>query len=598
MNIVAHNILAMNAQRQLGINSKSKGTTIERLSSGYKVNRAADDAANLSISEKMRLQIRGLSKGIENAQDGISMCQVADGALAEVDDMLHRITELSVKSANGTLSPDDRQDIQKEIQSLVDEISRVGDTTKFNECYVFRGQEIPLTNLDGTPAVEGLIPVSDFTLTDVNLGYTPFDSNSNGGFLSLKAIVNNSNSAFNGKNYNLIYGNGSTSSSSIRINYEDTSNPGSTKTEEVALRDMNVSDYSYNSTDQIWSRKFSYQNVDGVDISITQQVGIDESSAEEKKYLINYEITNNSNSMEVTTQFMFHVDTAYNNNDLCEGYFVDANRIEEIGIYSESNSPFTAGSTSPHVQTGVPDSFSIVDVDNALAFSEKVSFDGGTKPDSLSIGVYSAIDAWSYYTNTQTNTNSMLGTNAINQDLGFSLLWDDSLSASSHVNYSFSYGIIATESDQNLTNVDINRDKTPGAAGYMNYSCWIQTGCTAHDGLTLNIDRMNANVLGIDELDVTTIEGAEKAIDAVEYALKRVTSNRSNIGAQQNRLEHIINNERNIVENTTSAESAIRDTDMAKETVQLSKDNILEQVGQAILAQANQSSQGVLSLLG
>lgn len=107
--IISHNLLAMNANRQFNITNKAKST--EKLASGYRINRAADDAAGLSISEKMRRQIRGLSQGIRNTEDGVSLCQVADGALAEVTEMLHRITELSIQSANGTYTNDDRKAI-------------------------------------------------------------------------------------------------------------------------------------------------------------------------------------------------------------------------------------------------------------------------------------------------------------------------------------------------------------------------------------------------------------------------------------------------------------------------------------------------------
>ena len=120
--VLSHNISAMNANRQYGIVTTNKAKSTEKLSSGYKINRAADDAAGLSISEKMRKQIRGLSRGVENTQDGVSLCQVADGALAEVQDMLHRITELSVKAANGTNSESDRQAIQKEINQILSEV--------------------------------------------------------------------------------------------------------------------------------------------------------------------------------------------------------------------------------------------------------------------------------------------------------------------------------------------------------------------------------------------------------------------------------------------------------------------------------------------
>lgn len=142
MNIVTHNLLAMNSNRQLGITTKSKVKSTEKLSSGYKINRAADDAAGLSISEKMRRQIRGLMQGVENTQDGVSLCQVADGALAEVDDMLHRITELSIQAANGTNADSDREAIQTEISEILQEIDRIGDTTSFNEMKIFNNTKV------------------------------------------------------------------------------------------------------------------------------------------------------------------------------------------------------------------------------------------------------------------------------------------------------------------------------------------------------------------------------------------------------------------------------------------------------------------------
>lgn len=135
--ISSHNLLAMNVNRQFNITNKNKAKSTEKLASGYRINRAADDAAGLSISEKMRRQIRGLSQGIRNTEDGVSLCQVADGALAEVSNMLHRITELSVQSANGTNSDEDRKAIQQEISQIMQEIDRIGDTTEFNTQKIF-----------------------------------------------------------------------------------------------------------------------------------------------------------------------------------------------------------------------------------------------------------------------------------------------------------------------------------------------------------------------------------------------------------------------------------------------------------------------------
>ena len=141
MNVIAHNLFAINANRQFNITNKIKAKNTEKLSSGYRINRAADDAAGLSISEKMRRQIRGLSQGIRNTEDGVSLCQVADGALAEVSAMLHRVTELSVQSANETYADEDRKAIQHEISQIMQEIDRIGETTEFNGKKVFQGQD-------------------------------------------------------------------------------------------------------------------------------------------------------------------------------------------------------------------------------------------------------------------------------------------------------------------------------------------------------------------------------------------------------------------------------------------------------------------------
>ena len=137
--VVQHNLTAMNSQRMLGITTSSQAKSTEKLSSGYKINRAADDAAGLSISEKMRRQVRGLTQASLNAQDGISMVQTAEGALTEVHDMLQRMNELAVKAENGTLTSDDREYINEEIKQLKSEIDRVANTTTFNEKNLLNG---------------------------------------------------------------------------------------------------------------------------------------------------------------------------------------------------------------------------------------------------------------------------------------------------------------------------------------------------------------------------------------------------------------------------------------------------------------------------
>lgn len=588
--IISHNLSAMNAQRQYGIVNNRKCKSTEKLSSGYRINRAADDAAGLSISEKMRRQIRGLTQGVQNTQDGVSLCQVADGALNEVNDILLRLEELAVKAANGTNSAEDRSYMQQEVQSLREEIDRISAATTFNEIPLFRGVDEVVQNGDGTPAVEGDIPFSDFKLADLSLGQNPITASSAGNGLALQAIVDSPGSVFDGKTYNLIFGNGSTSNSSVRVKLDGMSTP-----EVINFKDMSIGNSS-SGTDgdgkAYWTRELSYQRGD-INIMITQTIAINETTSAIKDYALSYKIENKS-TKNADLDFMFHADTAYNNNDQCEGYFVDGDRVEKTCMYSKPGSKFTNGVTNSNIDnSGVPSSFSIVDVDETLAFSEKISFPSGSKPDSLSVGHYSVIPDWGYYD----NLNSNLGHGAVGADLGFSAMWNYSMGAGSSQTAGFRYGIAAVEQDSNLTNVPVNRDNT-AMTDHKNYrSLWIQSGADAGVGMDLVIGEMNSQVLGIADMDVSTVDGALDAIGMVEKAQQNVISNRSNIGAQQNRLEHTINNENNVVENTTAAESAIRDTDMAKEMVSLSLANILSQAGQSMMTQANQSNQAVLSLL-
>lgn len=592
MNIVAHNLSAMNAQRQYQITSDRKAKMSEKLSSGYRINRAADDAAGLSISESMRRQIRGLTQGVRNTKDGISLCQVADGALAEVNDMLHRITELSVQAANGTNSLQQRRYIQDEINQLITEIDRIGEETTFNGRKIFQGTDEVVRNADGSPMIEGNIDFSDFRLPDLTLGQHPFNQDDSANTLALQAIVDNPDLAANGKSYNMIYGNGNTSSSSIRVKYE---NGGTQVCDQVLLSSLQSGNYTVSDAagTPVWSRDFNYKKDDaGIDIVIRQEITIDDSGADEKKYKVKYSLINNG-ATDVKTDFMFHVDTAYNNNDRCEGYFVNGQRVDNYCVYSRPDSVFTDGVNSSYIyDTGVPDSFSIVDTEKALAFSEKITLTG-SKPDSVSIGHYNQIHNWDYYNNLPAN----LGTNAYQEDLGFSLMWNFELGANQSQNVGFDYGIVAVEQDNNLSGVTVNKSTESVIDHEDQLNLWIQSGCEKDSGMWLEIDEMDAGILGIRGLDVTTVQGAKNALRSVKHALGKVITNRSKIGAQQNRLEHTIANEDNIIENTMAAESRIRDTDMATEMVQYANHNILEQVGQAMMSQANQKNQGVLSLL-
>lgn len=413
--VVQHNLTAMNSNRMLGVTTSTQAKSTEKLSSGYKINRAADDAAGLSISEKMRKQIRGLTQASSNAQDGISAVQTAEGALNEVQDMLQRMNELAVKAANGTNSEDDRNYIQDEVNQLIKEIDRVSTTTKFNETYLLKGDDTvkftatPTAGLDTT-----LKDGSDTAQAEIEITIAANSYKTEGG----KSDVTFS---LMGKNF------------SVRLEETDDNKTLATKLAK-AMNENKITD---------------------------SNVGAFTASAD------------------------------------------DAGKI-------------------------------------TLTAAEK-----GKVADTTVIKAGAKLTAE--------------GTGVLTLDL--------------HVG--------ADSTSDNQISVDI-KQMSATVLG-------LKTGNSTTGDATGNLDTLLVN--GKDD------KNARAAIDTIASALQEVSKQRSALGAAQNRLEHTISNLDNVVENTTSAESSIRDTDMATEMVKYSNNNILAQAGQAMLAQANQSNQGVLSLL-
>lgn len=594
--VVAHNVLAMNANRMLGINTKTKAKSTEKLSSGYKINRAADDAAGLAISEKMRRQIRGLSQGIENTQDGVSLCQVADGALSEVSDMLHRLEELSVKSANGTNSSEDRKYIQEEVNQILDEINRIGDTTEFNEVPIFKGGEEILFNSDGSIGSWKDVSYDDIKFGDVTVCGPPFMPNSPANYLNFCATIDKPGHALDATTIDAIYGRGSTSTTAARITYKDDN--GNEVKRNIDLSQLQPSDYTFNGS--TYQKYYDYS--DGT-ISIRFRE-YSHALSGSKGYFLGYDVENHS-SREITYDLMFHLDTAYNNNDLCEEYYVDGKKITQSDVYQLRDSPGQSTCNPFYGDPGIKlnpsaKSISIINSQDALPYSEKITF---RVPEGvLSIGNYYRIKDWDYYDNISKNT----GRSTQSEDLGIAYIIRDKVAAydpltdpkpDSSMAFWMNFTLEDARKDSNLNGVPITFNQSVATKHISESDIWIQSGNEAGDGIHLRIGEMNTAVLGIGEFSVLTTNDAEKSISKLKGALSSVSENRSKIGAQQNRLEHTIRNESNIVENTTAAESQIRDTDMAKEMVAFSNLNVLQQAGQSMLAQANQSKQGILSLL-
>ena len=447
--VVQHNMQAANASRMLNITAGQQAKSTEKLSSGYRINRAADDAAGLSISEKMRKQIRGLDRASTNAQDGVSAVQTAEGALTEVHSMLQRMNELAVQSANGTNSKDDRDAIQSEIDQLTKEIDRVSETTKFNETYLLKGSD--------------------------------------------KANDNKISIATNG-----VVG--------------------------------------------------TYKGIE-----VTAKAAKDIKSGDEIPLGV---VVLKSSDISVATAKDATAKAAY----LKSATFDGANDTDKVTYTLKDGTTHVTTVKDFKATTG--DGFGIT------------AATAGTVTFSLAIG-----EAGKEAADTYDNTTSGVISNNVGANLdGYKL--GDTVTAKASV---------SSDGTVTLSDKDV---KSP-----LEFNLHVGSESASNNKISVTIESMSAAGLGIDGLKVDSESNATSSIDTIEAAIKKVSSQRSNLGAIQNRLEHTIDNLDNVVENTTSAESRIRDTDMADEMVKYSKNNILTQAGQSMLAQANQSTQGVLSLL-
>ena len=452
--VVQHNLTAMNSNRMLGVTTKTQAKSTEKLSSGYKINRAADDAAGLSISEKMRKQIRGLTQASLNAQDGISAVQTAEGALNEVQDMLQRMNELAVKAANGTMSENDRTYIQNEVDQLTTEIDRVAETTKFNETYLLKGDKT--ADSDYTFTYGATAGTTSYALKD---GVTLFDEN--GKKVEAGTVLDTT------KKYYKDYKAGTAAA--------DGDFDGTTDTDK--------------------NKVVLYDGATGEAVAIGK---------------VEYKNKANYYSTKVGTE-QDPKDNAFSTSKLDNAYYdKDGNKIAENAL---SNYLKTTDGTTINVKDGVK--------------------------------LYDA------------NGNDV------------------------------------------TANVQGTQFSAKATTGALTLSLHVGADATSNNQISLDITAMSAERLGVAGLKVDGSDdtNALSAVDTIKEAIQKVSTQRSALGAAQNRLEHTISNLDNVVENTTSAESQIRDTDMATEMVKYSNNNILSQAGQAMLAQSNQANEGVLSLL-
>ena len=488
--VVQHNLTAMNSNRMLGLTTASQAKSTEKLSSGYKINRAADDAAGLSISEKMRKQIRGLTQASSNAQDGISTVQTAEGALNEVQDMLQRMNELAVKAANGTQSEDDRSYIQNEIDQLTTEIDRVAETTKFNETYLLKGDR--------------------FASKEYSYAYAEFKNDA---------------------------------TASVTMS---TTPDATTKATLTVAFDKDASSADQNAVANAIKKS-------GITVKVTKHWDAANNQAADSTASI---------SLNGDAAGIYKVAAVKDDPTKFDITTADGTKVATV----------TVGGTFDKATAGGDDGQSVT----SSAITATASTAATKKGESAK-----------YYD----KDGNGIAANALNKYFQTDAQGNITARGDAPTVYD-AVGLATTLDDENVTS-------TQDITGSLKLSLHVGADATSNNQITVKLEAMSAKGLGVNGLKVdgTDDTNAKNAIETIKESIQKVSTQRSALGAVQNRLEHTISNLDNVVENTTSAESQIRDTDMATEMVKYSNNNILAQAGQAMLAQANQSNQGVLSLL-
>ena len=602
--VVQHNLQAMNANRMLGITQGTLSSSTEKLSSGYKINRAADDAAGLSISEKMRKQIRGLTKASSNAEDGISAVQTAEGALQEVTDMLQRMNELAVQASNGTNSTTDRQSIQDEIDQLTTEIDRVAETTKFNETYLLKG------NADGTSSSQ-LVNAHDAGLAGklVDNGKTAkftVDSKLNeGDKVTIAGAEYTIGTDAAGKSGTDGYKKIPAAADITKVSAGDSITQKSTGisytvVDKATVNDLTGTDYEITAG----KSTFTVTHADG-STSVYDAIN----NADDAKNVIAKELAAGSTQLKEgdsvtingnTTTFLANTPATASDfadiiSKLDDGAKVQIGRND--GNNTKTAVEYTVGSKTDVVNKV----YTVADLANLIQDGDDVNIatnakdydainEAGAK--GITISTNGTVDVANKYTavgNVKSENSDVISKADALQKIAEELQKASSIGTDT----------AATVKNNNDGTFDINKGSVE-VKDKLNFSLHVGADADMTNKITVNLESMSAAGLGIKGINVNDETGmsATYAVDSIEDAIKKVSSQRSALGAVQNRLEHTIKNLDNVVENTTSAESTIRDTDMATEMVKYSNSNILAQAGQSMLAQSNQSNQGVLSLLG
>ena len=676
MNIIQHNLSAMNAHRTYNITTKANKKSAEKLSSGYRINRSSDDAAGLTISEKMRAQIRNLNQGSNNIQSGISYVQVADGALEEVHSMLQRINELAVQAANDTNSDSDREALDSEMQQLKFEMDRIFTTTEFNTKQIWSEDSIGKTPVKiGTKPVQGVAIATDSSQR-IDLSNASYDKVAKNSY-TINADDDGiwiSWNAYNGKNY-----------TTNKIDWTTFENNGYR---------FQVGDY-LKTTD---SELFDSNGNPYIDfaIAVTPEP---EATWEDIRDAINQTTMSSSSRVSITSRFedangnsatirpsgvsassiSINFDAAYASkkafpNNSQEGFDFDAPDDTFIEI-----KPVTAdgGNLSTIPGNNTTDPFIAAASNDAWEFVFEVEGIGTVRTSPAQIRYYAndrdshSEDLWWEY-NTRGNQTAIphtINTASLSSVMdaltgakgsdtpgilspanggaategGYLFVYFDLVSDSSFTTSSGGTSndvgslnlyitIDPTDDEQKVlekinaalnsetrldvytTDIDleysrqtvyasyakqalVDRDVFDYILDYGEMNLTIQAGQGSNNSILINYDCLRVGALGLNDSNLLTADAAQETLSKIQFALDTVSEQRSRFGAYQNRMAAMCNVNNNSSENTSAGESRIRDTDMANESLSHTKDAVLSQVSQKMIANANYNQKCLIELL-
>ncbi len=568
--VVRTNTMALNAYRQLGMNNSAVAKSLEKLSSGFRINRAGDDAAGLAISEKMKAQITGLETASSNAQDGISLIQTAEGNLGEVHSMLNRMVELATKSANGTYTQTERDALQSEVDQLLEEIDRISQSANFN------GAKL----LDGSLSATG-------GATKINVIGNGVKASASGGVKGVYA----SNAALTAA--------GAAAKEGDTFSYTISLSDGTSQT--ITLTAKKSSDTATAVDQLVGENGKVYGSIaaGGTDVTAAELDNAFLAAMKENKVLAdNFDITSDKagkftfTAKETGTKSLAVNAMDYKNGvdaavvdigvkitaPVDDGIEIDASTLTEYDGTNADEAIFTINGKK----------FVILTNDMDAAQTDYMKATAGLGSDVTILvggigGLMSGGDADAPAVGGATDTPNSN--------------WAQNIKKIAEVT-GLNVGDTITEA-VGTNGIDQGKGIRLTLGGGATGGLVLQIGDTADDynKLRVSIDDMSAKGLGLKDLSIADPDSASNAIDTIKNAINTVSSQRASLGALQNRLEHTINNLDVAVENLSAANSRIRDTDMAKEMMNYTKMNVLVQSAQAMLAQANQQPQSVLQLL-